>query len=185
MACSQQRARCAAAGGRRARSRRRAPRPATSLLPRTALRSRAYSSLLLRPAFFLYACARCRYKIHAQKSCAGISLKTQILYAIIYVARYTDLLNSYISLYNSSMKIIFIASAVRRRRLSARATSRCARAQHAPCRGNAARASCSRDGGAGWLWVGPRVDASAAPTGLRTNREAVRRSLGRVDELAS
>ena len=45
------------------------------------------------------------YKIHAQKSCAGISLKTQILYAVVYVARYTDLLNSYISLYNSGMKL--------------------------------------------------------------------------------
>ena len=173
MACSQQRARCAAAGGRRARSRRRAPRPATSLLPRTALRSRAYSSLLLRPAFFLYACARCRYKIHAQKSCAGISLKTQILYAIIYVARYTDLLNSYISLYNSSMKIIFIASAVRRRRLSARATSRCARAQHAPCRGNAARglaavetAGLAGSGwGPGWTRLQPR--RAFAPTARR------------------
>jgi len=50
------------------------------------------------------------YKIHAQKSCAGISLKTQILYAVVYVARYTDLLNSYISLYNSGMKLVFICS---------------------------------------------------------------------------
>ena len=54
------------------------------------------------------------YKIHAQKSCAGISLKTQILYAVVYVARYTDLLNSYISLYNSGMKLVFICSSVRR-----------------------------------------------------------------------
>ena len=53
------------------------------------------------------------YKIHAQKSCAGISLKTQILYAVVYVARYTDLLNSYISLYNSGMKLVFICSSVR------------------------------------------------------------------------
>ena len=52
------------------------------------------------------------YKIHAQKSCAGISLKTQILYAVVYIARYTDLLNSYISLYNSAMKLIFIVSSV-------------------------------------------------------------------------
>ena len=52
------------------------------------------------------------YKIHAQKSCAGISLKTQILYAVVYVARYTDLLNSYISLYNSAMKLVFIVSSV-------------------------------------------------------------------------
>ena len=62
------------------------------------------------------------YKIHAQKSCAGISLKTQILYAVVYVARYTDLLNSYISLYNSGMKLVFICSSVRR--LSPRSAAR-------------------------------------------------------------
>jgi hypothetical protein len=32
---------------------------------------------------------------------------------VVYVARYTDLLNSYISLYNSGMKLIFICSSVR------------------------------------------------------------------------
>ena len=32
---------------------------------------------------------------------------------MVYVARYTDLLNSYISLYNSGMKLIFICSSVR------------------------------------------------------------------------
>lgn len=50
-------------------------------------------------------------KIHATKSCAGISLKTQELYAIVFVCRYLDIFTRYISLYNTIMKIIFLASA--------------------------------------------------------------------------
>ncbi|XP_047310522.1 ER lumen protein-retaining receptor-like [Impatiens glandulifera] len=49
-------------------------------------------------------------KIHTIKSCAGISLKTQELYSIVFVARYLDLFTNYISLYNTLMKIIFLAS---------------------------------------------------------------------------
>jgi hypothetical protein len=44
---------------------------------------------------------------------AGISLKTQILYVVVFVARYMDLLLifwEWISLYNFAMKIFFIAS---------------------------------------------------------------------------
>jgi ER lumen protein retaining receptor len=63
------------------------------------------------------------YKIHTQWTCAGISLKTQILYAVVYVSRYTDLLNSYISLYNSGMKLVFICSSVRQPRTSMCTTS--------------------------------------------------------------
>ena len=74
------------------------------------------------------------YKMHAQKSCAGVSLKTQILYAVVYVARYTDLLNSYISMYNSGMKLIFICSSVRARAGRSRApASRCVPARRRWC----------------------------------------------------
>jgi len=51
-------------------------------------------------------------KIHTIKSCAGISLKTQELYAIVFVTRYLDLFSDYISFYNTIMKIIFIASSI-------------------------------------------------------------------------
>lgn len=49
-------------------------------------------------------------KIHTMKSCAGISLKTQELYALVFVCRYLDIFTDYISFYNTAMKIIFLAS---------------------------------------------------------------------------
>lgn len=49
-------------------------------------------------------------KIYAQKSCKGISLKTQVLYALVFCTRYLDLFYNFTSLYNWVMKIIFIAS---------------------------------------------------------------------------
>lgn len=51
-------------------------------------------------------------KIYATKSCSGISLKTQELYALVFVARYLDLFTDFISLYNTVMKIIFIFSSL-------------------------------------------------------------------------
>lgn len=43
---------------------------------------------------------------------AGISFKTQLLYAIVFCTRYVDLFTSFISLYNSIMKIFFISSSL-------------------------------------------------------------------------
>lgn len=43
---------------------------------------------------------------------AGISFKTQLLYAVVFCTRYVDLFTSYISLYNSVMKIFFISSSL-------------------------------------------------------------------------
>ena len=37
---------------------------------------------------------------------AGISLRTQELYLLVFLTRYLDLFYSYISLYNSVMKVI-------------------------------------------------------------------------------
>ncbi|CAH9076554.1 unnamed protein product [Cuscuta epithymum] len=51
-------------------------------------------------------------KIYATKSCSGISLKTQELFTIVFLARYLDLLTDFISVYNTIMKIVFIASSV-------------------------------------------------------------------------
>ncbi|XP_003705309.1 ER lumen protein-retaining receptor [Megachile rotundata] len=49
-------------------------------------------------------------KIWKTRSCAGISGKSQILFAFVYTTRYLDLLTTYISSYNTFMKIIFIAT---------------------------------------------------------------------------
>ncbi|KAJ4931820.1 hypothetical protein JOQ06_010260 [Pogonophryne albipinna] len=48
-------------------------------------------------------------KIWKSRSC--ISGKSQILFAIVFTARYLDLLTSFISLYNTSMKVIYIGCA--------------------------------------------------------------------------
>ncbi|XP_043592521.1 ER lumen protein-retaining receptor [Bombus pyrosoma] len=49
-------------------------------------------------------------KIWKTRSCAGISGKSQILFAIVYTTRYLDLITTYVSAYNTFMKIIFIAT---------------------------------------------------------------------------
>ncbi|KAM0947055.1 putative ER lumen protein retaining receptor [Dioscorea sansibarensis] len=49
-------------------------------------------------------------KIHTIKSCAGISLKTQELYALVFASRYLDIFTDFISLYNTIMKLIFLGT---------------------------------------------------------------------------
>jgi len=49
-------------------------------------------------------------KIHSMKSCAGISLKTQELYVLVFATRYLDMFTNYISFYNTVMKIIFLVT---------------------------------------------------------------------------
>ncbi|XP_034950360.1 ER lumen protein-retaining receptor [Chelonus insularis] len=49
-------------------------------------------------------------KIWNTRSCAGISGKSQILFAIVYTTRYLDLVTTYISAYNTFMKIVFIGA---------------------------------------------------------------------------
>jgi len=48
------------------------------------------------------------WKLYSSKSVAGISLKTQEIYVIVFLARYLDLFWNNLSLYNSIMKVIFI-----------------------------------------------------------------------------
>lgn len=48
------------------------------------------------------------YSIEGSKSIAGLSLKTQILYVIVFVLRYLDLFTTYVSMYNTLMKLAFI-----------------------------------------------------------------------------
>lgn len=47
-------------------------------------------------------------KIHLSKSVAGVSLKTQVLYVVVFCTRYVDLFWNHISMYNSVLKVIFI-----------------------------------------------------------------------------
>ena len=49
-------------------------------------------------------------KMIRQKSAAGISLRTQFLYAVVFATRYLDLFYVYISLYNTVMKLFFLSS---------------------------------------------------------------------------
>ncbi|WOG90546.1 hypothetical protein DCAR_0309790 [Daucus carota subsp. sativus] len=58
-------------------------------------------------------------KIHTIKSCAGVSLKTQELYALVFATRYLDIFfyslistifTDFVSLYNTVMKLIFLGS---------------------------------------------------------------------------
>ena len=44
------------------------------------------------------------------RTAAGISLKTQFLYALVFTTRYTDLFTSFVSYYNSIMKVIYLAT---------------------------------------------------------------------------
>lgn len=51
-------------------------------------------------------------KIWKTRSCAGISGKSQILFTIVYLARYLDLVTTFISVYNTVMKVVFIGASV-------------------------------------------------------------------------
>ncbi|CRL01741.1 CLUMA_CG014957, isoform A [Clunio marinus] len=51
-------------------------------------------------------------KIWKTRSCAGISGKSQILFAIVYLSRYLDLFTTFISVYNTFMKFVFVVSSL-------------------------------------------------------------------------
>ncbi|XP_018016765.1 ER lumen protein-retaining receptor [Hyalella azteca] len=50
-------------------------------------------------------------KIWTTRSCAGISGKSQILFALTFTARYLDLFTNFVSVYNSVMKVVYLAAA--------------------------------------------------------------------------
>ncbi|VUZ43051.1 unnamed protein product [Hymenolepis diminuta] len=49
-------------------------------------------------------------KIWKTRSCAGISGKSQLAFAIVFSARYLDIFMYFVSLYNTIAKVVFIAS---------------------------------------------------------------------------
>ncbi|CAO3571623.1 unnamed protein product [Mortierella alpina] len=51
-------------------------------------------------------------KMQKTRSVAGISFKTQVLYAVVFLTRYLDLYTQFLSLYNTFMKIFFISSSL-------------------------------------------------------------------------
>jgi len=51
-------------------------------------------------------------KLLTLKNCRGISLKTQILYVIVFVTRYLDLFYNFASLYNEVLKVVFIVLSI-------------------------------------------------------------------------
>jgi len=51
-------------------------------------------------------------KIWKTRSCAGISGRAQILFAFVFLTRYLDLFTSFISVYNTTMKVFFLASSI-------------------------------------------------------------------------
>ncbi|KAM9462365.1 ER lumen protein-retaining receptor 2-like [Clarias gariepinus] len=50
-------------------------------------------------------------KIWTSRSCVGISGKSQVLFALVFTTRYMDLFHTFISLYNTTMKVIYIGCA--------------------------------------------------------------------------
>lgn len=51
-------------------------------------------------------------KIWKTRSCAGISGKTQAMFALTFITRYLDLFIHFVSLYNTVMKVIYISCAL-------------------------------------------------------------------------
>jgi ER lumen protein retaining receptor len=49
------------------------------------------------------------YILLTKRSCAGISVRTQELYLIVFLTRYVDVFWNFLSLYNTTMKVLFIA----------------------------------------------------------------------------
>lgn len=50
------------------------------------------------------------YLIEKRQLIEGLSLKTQVLYVVVFATRYLDLFTNYVSLYNSLMKVLLIGS---------------------------------------------------------------------------
>jgi len=51
-------------------------------------------------------------KIWKTRSCAGISGRSQGLFALVFLTRYLDLFTNFISLYNTAMKVFFLVSSI-------------------------------------------------------------------------
>lgn len=52
------------------------------------------------------------YSIEQNRSINGLSLKTQVLYVLVYLTRYSNLFFKFYSVYNTVLKIFFIGSSI-------------------------------------------------------------------------
>eukprot|EP01094_Clydonella_sp_ATCC50884_P029868 TRINITY_DN9525_c0_g1_i1.p1 TRINITY_DN9525_c0_g1~~TRINITY_DN9525_c0_g1_i1.p1 ORF type:complete len:221 (+),score=94.75 TRINITY_DN9525_c0_g1_i1:138-800(+) len=52
------------------------------------------------------------WKMKSQRSCAGISLKSCELYLLVFITRYLDLFTTFISPYNTVMKMFYLAASI-------------------------------------------------------------------------
>lgn len=85
------------------------------LIHRLLTRKTSIGSSTARPA----SAARCRLEAAPTSAArrtrapapAGISLKTLELYLLVFLTRYVDLFTNFVSLYNTSMKVIYIGCA--------------------------------------------------------------------------
>uniref|UniRef100_T2MGQ4 ER lumen protein retaining receptor 2 n=1 Tax=Hydra vulgaris TaxID=6087 RepID=T2MGQ4_HYDVU len=50
------------------------------------------------------------WKIWKTRSCAGVSGKSQALFALVFLTRYLDLFTTFVSVYNTFMKIVFLVA---------------------------------------------------------------------------
>ena len=67
---------------------------------------RKYGWLDLVPVGFIWK------SIKTTSDIAGISGRSQALFLVVFVARYLDLFTNFVSLYNSVMKVLFLASSI-------------------------------------------------------------------------
>jgi len=51
-------------------------------------------------------------KVWKTRSCAGLSGKSQIMFALVFACRYLDLFTNFVSLYNTVMKVFFVSSSL-------------------------------------------------------------------------
>lgn len=51
-------------------------------------------------------------KIWKTRSCAGISGKSQLLFALVFLTRYLDLFTHFISMYNTAMKVFYLVASI-------------------------------------------------------------------------
>lgn len=65
---------------------------------------------LLGDISHMVSCGILLYSIEANRSINGISLKTNLLYLLVFVIRYVDLLYKFFSIYNTFMKLFFIGT---------------------------------------------------------------------------
>lgn len=65
---------------------------------------------LLGDISHMVSCGLLLYSIETNRSIKGVSLKTNLLYLLVFVIRYVDLLYKFFSVYNTFMKLFFIGT---------------------------------------------------------------------------